>query len=390
MSKKIQTLKGFRDFLPSEQRKRQIVINTLKEVFELYGFEPLETPALEYDELLSGKYGDEGEKLMYRFTDLGGRKIALRYDQTVPLVRVMIQNQDLPLPFKRYQIQPVWRAENTQKGRYREFLQCDIDIVGSCSLLADAEIISCALKSAQTLGFKDVRMLINDRAAFKDLKSEFVVAIDKLKKIGNEGVVAELVRKGMDKRSAEGLTKSLNKGNPPPSYQVIKKYLEDYGFEEGRDFEFDPTIARGLDYYTGPIFELVSNSYKSGSLGGGGRYDKLIGKFFGQDIYATGFAFGFDRLVELLEEKKLFTSNQSSTKVLVTIYSQELRPKSLDAISFLRDKSINSEIWLNEKGMERLDKQLKYANKKNIPFVIVIGPEEAKKGIFFLLAYLSC
>src|SRR3989304_5048100 len=187
------TLKGFRDFLPKDARKRQYVIDTLRKVFESYGFEPLETPALEYEEILSGKYGEEGERLMYKFQDLGGRNVAMRYDQTVPLARVVAQYQnDLPLPFKRYQIQNVWRAENTQKGRYREFLQVDADTVGSSSLSADAEIIAIAIKSFEKLGFKNFKVLINDRKIFANLDNKAIIIIDKLTKIGLDGVREEL------------------------------------------------------------------------------------------------------------------------------------------------------------------------------------------------------
>ena len=215
---KVQTLKGFRDFLPKDAKKRDYVINTLKRVFESYGFEPLETPTLEYEEILTGKYGDEADKLMYKFEDNGKRKVALRYDQTVPLARVISQYQnDLPLPFKRYQIQNVWRAENTQKGRYREFMQCDIDTVGSPSLFADAEIITCALECIKQLGFKNVKVLINDRSVFKDLKPTFVSAIDKLEKIGKDEVIKELVGKGMDKASAEKLINSFDDNKPVPN-----------------------------------------------------------------------------------------------------------------------------------------------------------------------------
>src|SRR5579872_3822391 len=195
----IQTLKGFRDFLPQEARKRQYAMDTLKKVFESYGFEPLETPMLEYDEVLSGKYGEEGEKLMYRFIDNGDRKVAMRYDQTVPLARVVAQYPELPKPFKRYQIQSVFRAENTQKGRYREFLQCDADIVGSSSPLSDAEIIALAGKVMKELGFKNFKILINDREIFQNLMQKKIIeenelipvirAVDKLNKIGKEGVL---------------------------------------------------------------------------------------------------------------------------------------------------------------------------------------------------------
>ena len=191
------TLKGFRDFLPKDARKRQYVINTLRKVFELYGFEPLETPALEYEEILLGKYGQEGDKLLYRFEDNGGRKVAMRYDQTVPLARVVAERQnELPFPFKRYQIQPVWRAENPQKGRFREFLQCDIDTVGTASLFADSEIVAASIKALETLGFKTFTVLLNDRKLFSGMINQSITTIDKLKKIGKEAVITELVEKG--------------------------------------------------------------------------------------------------------------------------------------------------------------------------------------------------
>src|SRR5581483_8714913 len=211
--KNIQTLKGFRDFLPLEALKRQYVIDKLKKEVELYGFEPLETPSLEYEEILSGKYGQEGEKLMYRFEDLGKRKVAMRYDQTVPLARLIaLYRNKLYFPFKRYQIQNVWRAENTQKGRYREFIQCDIDIVGSTSLLADAEVVELSIKALQVLGFKKFKILVNDRKVFtslllnkdlsKDELSTFVRIIDKIKKIGKDGVLEELSKYGFKRETA--------------------------------------------------------------------------------------------------------------------------------------------------------------------------------------------
>lgn len=294
---KAQTLKGFRDFLPTEAKKRQLVISTLKEVFELYGFEPLETPALEYEEVLTGKYGDEGEKLMYKFEDNGKRKVALRYDQTVPLARVVAQYQsELILPFKRYQIQNVWRAENTQKGRYREFLQCDIDTVGSPSFKADAEIIVCALECFKVLGFKNVKVLINDRSVFKDLKPQYVSTIDKLEKIGKDGVIKELIQKGMGKEDAKKIVNSFDKAKPESTVKNLFEILEKMGLKENTDFVFKPSLARGLDYYTSTIVEVVSDDYPYGSLAGGGRYDNLIGIFSGKQIPAVGIAFGFDRL----------------------------------------------------------------------------------------------
>ena len=205
----IQTLKGFRDFLPGQMKLRQSVISVVKNVFESYGFEPLETPALEYSEILTGKYGEEGDKLMYKFEDNGGRSVALRYDQTVPLARVIAQYQnELPMPFKRYQIQPVWRAENTQRGRYREFLQVDGDIVGTDSILADVEIVVIVAKCLEALGFSGIKIRINDRALFSNIPPRAVQLIDKLKKVGEEKVRQSLKDEGFDETILDTLTAS--------------------------------------------------------------------------------------------------------------------------------------------------------------------------------------
>lgn len=379
---KLQTLKGFRDFLPQQAKKRQYVINTLKKVFELYGFEPLETPALEYEEVLLGKYGEEGDKLMYRFTDLGKRKVAMRYDLTVPLARVAAQYQNIPIPFKRYQIKSVWRAENPQKGRYREFLQCDIDTLGVDGIYADYEIISCAIAAAKKLGFKNIKMLINDRLLFKNLESTFVSAIDKLAKIGKEGVVSELVRKGMKKNDAQKLINSFDRSEPTSMINSLFKLLKETGLKENEDFSFEPTLARGLDYYTGAIFELVCEDYPSGSIGGGGRYDKLIGQFANRDIPAVGFSFGFDRLLEAMELLKLLPNDLVTTRVLVTIFSPDFTNNSLDVVSKLRNNGISAEINLDPEL--KLDKQLKYADRKRIPYVVIIGPAEVKRNVILL------
>lgn len=387
-----QTLKGFRDFLPKEARKRQYVINTLKQVFESFGFEPLETPALEYEEILLGKYGEEGDKLMYRFEDNGKRKVALRYDQTVPLSRVVAQYQnELPMPFKRYQIQPVWRAENTQKGRFREFLQCDADIVGSSSPLSDAEIIAVIARSLEKLGFKNFKILINDRENLKfkingielpqDKNITAVRAIDKLKKIGREGVVEELTQKGFIQEEATNILQAVEETKPTESLEEIFLNLKTLGITES-SYEFSPTLARGLDYYTGIIIEVEIEEYTVGSVCGGGRYDKLIGMFKGSDVPAVGFAFGFDRLIEALEELNLFPANLQTTKVLVTVFSPELLVKSLEVSSRLRSNNINTEVFLDENS--KMEKQLKYANQKGIPFVVLIGPEEAEKNFVTL------
>lgn len=384
----LQTLKGFRDFLPEEARKRQYVINTLKKVFESYGFEPLETPALEYEEVLLGKYGAEGDKLMYRFEDNGKRKVALRYDQTVPLARVVAQyGNQLPIPFKRYQIQPVWRAENTQKGRFREFLQCDIDTVGLEALYADAEIVACTIKTLESLGFKDFKVLINDRSIFTQLYtknaivqnvSQVIRAIDKLKKVGREGVIDELIKTGLSTEQATAILQTIESQKLTPALETIFMALKDLGISE-KKVEFTPTLARGLDYYTGMIFEVEITGYEAGSVVGGGRYDELIGMFSGKKVPATGCAFGFDRVLEAMDQLGLFPKDLTTTKVLVTVFSMELGADSIKVANNLRKAGVNAELWLE--ADTKLEKQLKYADQKGTPYVIIIGPDEASKNV---------
>ncbi len=376
---KAQTLKGFRDFLPGDARKRQYVINKLRGVFESFGFEPLETPALEYEEVLLGKYGEEGDKLMYRFTDNGDRKVALRYDQTVPLARVAAQYQnELPMPFKRYQIQPVWRAENTQKGRFREFLQCDIDTVGLNSPLADAEIIATVVESLKQLGFKNFKILINDRTIFNGMPIRIVRALDKLKKVDQETVIQEIMKaRGYTQDEAVIELIEIQRKKPTQTLETIFQALEDLGVAKEKA-EFSPTLARGLDYYTGMIFEVEVEGYTVGSVAGGGRFDKLIGMFAGKDIPAVGVAYGFDRIVEAMTELNLFPADLATTKVLVTIFSKELEQKSIDVALRLRSGNINTELWLDPET--KLDKQLKYADQKGIPFVVIFGPNEMQEN----------
>lgn len=377
-SLKLQTLKGFRDFLPAGARKRQYVIGILKKVFESYGFEPLETPALEYEDILLGKYGAEGDKLMYRFEDNGGRKVALRYDQTVPTARVVAQylNQ-LPTPFKRYQIQNVWRAENTQKGRFREFLQCDIDTIGLESLYADGEIVACCVKSLESLGFTDFKVLINDRTIFADYSASTIRIIDKLKKIGKDKVIEELIETGISQVEATNTLQKIELAKMTPALETIFMALKDLGVDKGK-YEFSPTLARGLDYYTGMIFEIEIAGYEAGSVCGGGRYDNLIGMFSSQKIPATGCAFGFDRILEAMEQLNLFPKDLTTAKVLVTVFSMELGENSIKVVNKLRNENINAELWLE--ADTKLDKQLKYADLKSIPYVVIIGPDEASKN----------
>jgi len=390
---KPRTLKGFRDFLPEQARKRQYVIDTLRKVFESYGFEPLETPALEYEEILMGKYGEEGDKLMYKFEDNGKRRVALRYDQTVPLARVIAQYgstsspQVLPMPFKRYQIQNVWRAENTQKGRCREFLQCDVDIAGSSSALSDAEVIEITISVVKKLGFKNFKVLINDRENLKfktngitlsqDRNILAVRIIDKLKKIGKDSVLKELETNGFSKNEAEEILKITENANLTPRLSEVFSLLKKLGADEV-NYEFSPTLARGMDYYTGIILELDVDGYTAGSLGGGGRYDNLIGLFTDKKIPAVGFGFGFDRLMEAMEELKLFPANLATTKVLVTVFNSELLDKSIEICGILEKNNINQELYVDPNV--KLEKQLKYADNKNIPYAIIIGPDEVSKN----------
>ena len=387
---KAQTLKGFRDFLPKEAKKRQYTINILRSVFESYGFEPLETPALEYEEILLGKYGEEGDKLMYRFEDNGKRRVALRYDQTVPLARVIAQYQnELVMPFKRYQIQPVWRAENTQKGRFREFLQCDADIVGLDTPLTDAEAILVAAKSLEKLGFKNYKVSINDRSIFSKLNEQGYIkdgqlptvlrSLDKIKKIGEDGVIKELQEKDFSLEVANAILQNAKAMQENDRLIKISDNLKKLGLSSNQ-FIFSPALARGLNYYTGLIFEIEIDGYTAGSVCGGGRYDNLIGMFAGREIPAVGFAFGFDRLIEAMEQLNLFPADlNTTTKVLVTIFSPELKEKSIEVSSRLRSNNVSTEIYLDENA--KMEKQLKYADQKNIPYVLIIGPEEMEKDM---------
>ena len=371
----LQTPKGFRDFLPEAARKRQFVLGKLIAEFEAFGFEPLETPALEYAEILKGKYGEE-EKLIYEFEDRGGRQVALRYDQTVPLARVIASYQELTKPFKRYQTQTVWRADNTQAGRYREFLQVDIDIVGTTSILADAEVILCVASVLTKIGFERFTIKINDRKIFSALPKPVVTALDKLDKIGEVSVIEQIKKQGFNQRSAEETLEKIQGAAPTETINKLFDILSSAGVPSDK-FAFVPTLARGLDYYTGAIFEIEIDGYKAGSVGGGGRYDNLIGTFGKETVPAVGISFGFDRLLEAAEEAELLPKEASKTQVLVTVFEPKLLSNSLDLATNLRKRGINTEIYLDPNA--KLDKQLKYADQKKIPFVALLGPSEIKE-----------
>lgn len=282
------TPKGFVDMLPEIAAKRRMFINKIVIVLEKYDFVPLETPIVEFAETLLGKYGED-EKLIYTFEDKGGRKLALRYDLTVPLARFVANNLGLLSPtFSRYQIGQVFRGEKPQKGRSREFTQFDYDIVGSYDIKEDAKVIAASIDSVRAIGFKKAKLAINDRQNFKGLAVEDIRLIDKMHKIGKENLPAKLINFVDSSKPTDNLLK------------IFKILKNDYKLEENRDFFFDPTLARGLDYYTSTVFEMKLNGLASDlSIGGGGRYDDLIGMFAGRKIPAVGFSFGVDRILEL-------------------------------------------------------------------------------------------
>lgn len=374
--KKLRTPKGFRDFLPEDAIKRKFVLEKITQVFEKFGFDPLETPTLEYAQTLKGKYGEE-EKLIYEFKTKGGDEVALRYDQTVPLARVVAQYPNLPKPFKRYQIQPAYRGDNPQKGRYREFLQCDADIVGARTLLADAEILALVYEIYQSLGL-EILIKINDRSLFVNIEPIYLSSIDKLLKIGEENVLKELKDKGLSSQNALNTLNQIKSLKPSKNLDDIVDLYTQLGYPQD-SIKFDPTLVRGLDYYTGLIFEVVLKSDPvSSSLCGGGRWDKMIGAFTGADQAAVGFAIGFDRTVEAIKLAGALDILQTNTKLLVTVFSSRLIKKSLEIVSYLRSKDINTEVWLDPNA--KLDKQLKYADQKGIPYAAIIGPDEAEKN----------
>ena len=408
---KPQIPKGFRDFLPPQKMLRQKVIKTIQQTFELFGFEPLETPAIEYASLLEGKYGEEGEKLIYKFTDRGGREVALRYDLTIPLSRVVAMYPELPKPFKCYQISPVWRADKPQRGRFREFWQCDADIVGSDSVLADAEIIAVIYHILKALNFKGFTIHINNRKILNGIAQGLGIAedaipavlrvIDKLEQKGVEGVKEEMLEKGLAQTTVNAILELYDNTNgisicfnylkerfphSPSLAQGIKE-LEDIfsclaslNIDKG-NYCFDLSLARGLDYYTGPIFETTVDEPHIGSISGGGRYDNLIGMFNTAPLPATGSSFGLERIITVMEELNLSASGGSASEVLVSIFSPETEHESLSLLSLLRSSNIKAEIYLKH---DKMKKQLAYAANRNIPLVAILGPDEMRQDTVVL------
>jgi len=398
-------LAGFRDFFAEDCLLRQKIAQIMENVFKSFGYDPIENPALEYAQILRGKAGEE-EKLGYYFKDKGDRKIGLRYDQTVPLARFVAEYPNLPQPFKRYQLQKVWRADKPQKGRYREFYQFDFDIVNSDTILADAETCQILYQTMKTLGFVDFIIKINNRqilTSFTEylgictaLKSRIFRTIDKLSKIGLEAVKNELVSlkikqaiiakiinlisiKGSNQEILFKLKIKLE--NVKSGQEAIKQLEKMLNLLKIMDIEeqylqIDPFMVRGLDYYTGVIFEVIADKTSKLSVGGGGRYDQLMSLFSKKQIPAIGIGWGFDRLVDLIKERKIIKIKKTSTQILVTIFSAEYLEKSIKIANQLRKQGLAIEIYLNPK--EKLNKQFKYADKKGIPYVIILGPDEVK------------
>lgn len=398
--------RGMRDILPQKMILRQYVIGRVESVFQRFGFEPLQTPALELRETLMGKYGPDAEKLIYDAQHREGKEeLSLRYDLTVPLTRIVAMYPDLVKPFKRYQIAPVWRAERPQKGRYREFYQCDADIVGSKSMLADAEIVTMIFAVLSQLGFQAFVTKINNRkiltgiGQYAGVPAEMLGglyrSIDKLDKIGREGVRAEMVQNQIPTDVVDkiigllaiapndfGKLRALLGGIPIAveglnELEELAKYLGDSSVPRA-NYEFDFSMVRGLAYYTGPIYETVVIEPKIGSLTGGGRYDELIGLFSNQSLPVTGTSFGIERIIDVMEELGMFPKNvgRTVTQAFVTIFGKELVGTSVRVANALRAADINTELALEADG---LGKQLKYAAAKAIPFAVIIGPDEASE-----------
>ncbi|HNP70040.1 MAG TPA: histidine--tRNA ligase [Kouleothrix sp.] len=408
MSNKPQNFKGMRDHLPAAMILRQHILNTLVGVFERHGFEPLQTPIIEYARTLEGKIGDE-EKLIYHFETAGGDKVALRYDQTVPLARVVAQYQgQLVFPWRRYAIGQSYRGERQQRGRYREFWQADVDIVGSASPIADAEIIAVLTEALRALGFSGFTTQLNHRqvlagvarASGLDEASAGGVyrAIDKLDKIGADGVREELLKSGVAAEAAGRILDMVLLQGPPSdvleelsdrlagderaeaaleNLRAILAYLPELGVPP-ETYAVSPQLARGLSYYTGVVFESVLASPPMGSLLGGGRYDELVGAFAGRPIPTVGLAFGIERLHDVMEELGMGPARRTVAEVFVTLFDRERALASLQLASELRAAGLKVETALD--ANDKLGKQFKYADQRGIGFALVLGPDEIARG----------
>jgi histidyl-tRNA synthetase len=421
--------KGTRDFSPEEMMRRNFIFDTIKEIFQRFGYLPIETPAIENLSTLTGKYGEEGDRLLFKILNSGDylkktneedfespnlNKLAvkicekgLRYDLTVPFARYIVQNRnDITFPFKRYQIQPVWRADRPQRGRYREFYQCDVDVIGSNSLINEVELVLIIDEVFIKLGI-DTIIKINNRKILSgiaevigeaDKMIDITVAIDKLEKIGLEKVNEELSAKGLSKQAIEKLQPILNlEGILQEKFPKLKEILKDSkigmeGIEElmtmltylkdlklKNKWTFDLTLARGLNYYTGAIFEVVAKDIKFGSICGGGRYDDLTGIFGLPEVSGVGISFGADRVYDVMNELNLFPEESSITsKVMFVNFGKEEEKYCLKLLKKIRESGISSELYPDSAKMK---KQMKYANNKNIPYVILVGENEMKNNL---------
>lgn len=368
----IQPLKGFRDFLPKEAKKRLWLKNQIEDEFKLWGFEPMETPTLEPLELFVGQIGED-EQLFFRFKDNADRDVALRYDQTVPTCRVVgTYSQTLPMPFRRYQIQPAFRAEKPQKGRYREFVQCDADIFGEASYVADAEVIALSLSIYKRLGFKNVCVSVNDRELLVGIPYEAIVAIDKLEKIGEVGVIKDMIDKGIEREKAIEYFKTVKSLQPNQKVVDIFAYLKEMGFEESW-YKFEPTLSRSFSYSTGPIWEVKVVGSTGGSVLGGERYDSLVEKVSGQSIPGTGFGLGFDRTLEACEEFGLVPDFEREGAMVITMDGIKIE-EGVKILKQLRESGVAVEMYPSL--IAKFDKKLKYANKKGIANVVILGESE--------------
>lgn len=421
-----QPARGMRDFLPDELRRRQYVIRTIAKVYESYGFEPLETPSVENLDTLMGKYGDEGNQLIFKVLKRGadlqraleapdGQReladLALRYDLTVPFARVVANYRgQLPKFFKRYQIQPVWRADRPARGRFREFYQCDVDVLGSTSAVVEVELCAAVSDVLDRLGFGDFTIRLNDRRLLTAMleaagvppekHSDALVALDKLEKIQAVGVLEELNERGA--HSAVSLMQLFSNATPDTSNEIrldqVRRFLADRDQADGEAtldaltkilklsestpaagrLRFDPTLARGLSYYTGAIME-ISVSYLAGSLGGGGRYDNLVGMFLGQQVPACGFSLGLERIIVVMTERDMFPATVKAVPadVLVAQWSAETAADALSLAGELRRAGLRVDLYPDD---DKLGKQFKYAGDRALPFVAVVGDDERAAG----------
>ena len=423
--------KGTRDFSPTEMVKRNYIFDTIKSVFRKYGYQQIETPTMENSSTLLGKYGEEGDKLIFKILNSGDylakvnpeklttlnsnavaadiSEKALRYDLTVPFARYVVQHQnEITFPFKRFQVQPVWRADRPQRGRYREFYQCDADVVGSDSLLNEAEFVMIYDEALSKLGLKDFSIKINNRKILSGIAQiidkadniiDLTVAIDKLDKIGLDGVIKELLERGFTEADIDKIKPViLLEGSNTEKLQSLRLALASsevglkgcdeietvFGYIEKcplqtAKLELDITLARGLNYYTGAIFEVKTNEVAMGSIGGGGRYDDLTGMFGLKGLTGVGISFGADRIYDVLEELNLFpTAANQSTQVLICNFDKEGELYGLPLLQQLRRQNINAELY---PAGAKIKKQMEYANNKNIPYTVVIGSEEIQSGL---------